>query len=80
MFRYCLVTFITIVMLLIYEINDKSNNKNLDGVILMNDIKFTHDIMQEHDVERYFKIWRESVIRSRLTITAVFLKQLILHN
>ncbi|WP_281217204.1 response regulator [Lysinibacillus capsici] len=40
----------------------------------MNDIKFTHDIMQEHEVERYFKIWRESVIRSRLTITAVFLK------
>ncbi|WP_342556931.1 response regulator [Lysinibacillus sp. FSL P4-0201] len=40
----------------------------------MNEIKFTHDIMQEHEVERYFKIWRESVIRSRLTITAVFLK------
>ncbi|MEC1304359.1 response regulator [Lysinibacillus capsici] len=40
----------------------------------MNDIKFTHEIMQEHEVERYFKIWRESVIRSRLTITAVFLK------
>ncbi len=40
----------------------------------MNDIKFTHDIMQEHEVERYFKIWRESVIRSRLTITVVFLK------
>ncbi|MCS5503451.1 response regulator [Lysinibacillus sp. A4] len=40
----------------------------------MNDIKFTHDIMQEHEVERYFKIWRESVIRSRLTLTAVFLK------
>lgn len=40
----------------------------------MNDIKFAHDIMQEHEVERYFEIWRESVIRSRLTITAVFLK------
>lgn len=32
------------------------------------------DIMQEHEAERYFEIWRESVIRSRLTITAVFLK------
>ncbi|MEA0564534.1 response regulator [Lysinibacillus irui] len=41
----------------------------------MNDIKFAHDIMQEHEVERYFEIWRESVIRSRLTITAVFLKR-----
>lgn len=53
---------------------ESNNKKKLDGVILMNDIKFTHDIMQEHEVERYFKIWRESVIRSRLTITAVFLK------
>lgn len=44
-------------------------------MILMNDIKFAHDIMQEHEVERYFEIWRESVIRSRLTITAVFLKR-----
>lgn len=41
----------------------------------MNDIKFAHDIMQEHEVERYFEIWRESVIRSRLTITAVFFKR-----
>lgn len=41
----------------------------------MNDIKFAHDIMKEHEVERYFEIWRESVIRSRLTITAVFLKR-----
>lgn len=53
---------------------ESNNKKKLDGVILMNDIKFAHDIMQEHEVERYFKIWRESVIRSRLTITAVFLK------
>lgn len=53
---------------------ESNNKKKLDGVILMNEIKFTHDIMQEHEVERYFKIWRESVIRSRLTITAVFLK------
>lgn len=53
---------------------ESNNKKKLDGVILMNDIKFTHEIMQEHEVERYFKIWRESVIRSRLTITAVFLK------
>lgn len=53
---------------------ESNNKKKLDGVILMNDITFTHDIMQEHEVERYFKIWRESVIRSRLTITAVFLK------
>ncbi len=53
---------------------ESNNKKKLDGVILMNDIKFTHDIMQEHEVERYFKIWRESVIRSRLTLTAVFLK------
>lgn len=52
---------------------ESNNKKKLDGVILMNDIKFTHDIMQEHEVERYFKIWRENVIRSRLTITAVFL-------
>lgn len=41
----------------------------------MNDIKFAHDIMKEHEVERYFEIWRGSVIRSRLTITAVFLKR-----
>jgi len=34
----------------------------------------TEDVMQEHEVKRYFEIWRESVIRSRLTFTAVFLK------
>ncbi|MET4561442.1 CheY-like chemotaxis protein [Lysinibacillus parviboronicapiens] len=40
----------------------------------MNKIIIAEDIMQEHEVKRYFEIWRESVIRSHLTITAVFLK------
>ncbi|WP_155589989.1 response regulator [Lysinibacillus cavernae] len=40
----------------------------------MDDIIIAHEIMQEHEIERYFEIWRESVMRSRLTITAVFLK------
>lgn len=41
----------------------------------MSDLIIEQDIMQEHEVRRYFEIWRESVIRSRLTITAVFLKE-----
>ncbi len=40
----------------------------------MNKIIIAEDIMQEHEVKRYFEIWRESVIRSHLTITAVFFK------
>jgi len=41
----------------------------------MSDLIIEQDVMQEHEVRRYFEIWRESVIRSRLTITAVFLKE-----
>lgn len=44
------------------------------GVIPMSKILNTEDVMQEHEVKRYFEIWRESVLRSRLTFTAVFLK------
>ncbi len=40
----------------------------------MSEIILAEDIMQEHEVKRNFEMWRESVIRSRFTITAVFLK------
>lgn len=40
----------------------------------MNKLIIAEDIMQEHDVKGYFEILRESVIRSRLTMTAVFFK------
>ncbi|TQR31770.1 response regulator [Lysinibacillus sphaericus] len=40
----------------------------------MNKLIIAEDIMQEHEVKGYFEILRESVIRSRLTITAVFFK------
>ncbi|GLC89758.1 response regulator [Lysinibacillus piscis] len=33
----------------------------------------SQDVMQEHEVKRYFNILRESVIRSHLTMTVVFL-------
>lgn len=40
----------------------------------MNKLIIVEDIMQEHEVKGYFEILRESVIRSRLTMTAVFFK------
>ncbi|MFJ3389675.1 response regulator [Lysinibacillus sp. NPDC086135] len=40
----------------------------------MNKLIIAEDIMQEHEVKGYFEILRESVIRSRLTMTAVFFK------
>lgn len=40
----------------------------------MNRLIIAEDIMQEHEVKGYFEILRESVIRSRLTMTAVFFK------
>ncbi|MBG9456098.1 hypothetical protein ABE61_19150 [Lysinibacillus sphaericus] len=40
----------------------------------MNKLIVVEDIMQEHEVKGYFEILRESVIRSRLTMTAVFFK------
>jgi len=40
----------------------------------MNQLIVAEDIMQEHEVKGYFEILRESVIRSRLTMTAVFFK------
>lgn len=40
----------------------------------MNNLIIAEDIMQEHEVKGYFEILRESVIRSRLTMTAVFFK------
>jgi len=41
----------------------------------MNNLIVAEDIMQEHEVKGYFEILRESVIRSRLTMTAVFFKE-----
>ncbi|MFJ8088413.1 response regulator [Lysinibacillus sp. NPDC095746] len=40
----------------------------------MNKLIIAEDIMQEHEVKGYFEILRESVIRSRLTMTVVFFK------
>ncbi|WP_285398917.1 response regulator [Lysinibacillus sp. fls2-241-R2A-57] len=40
----------------------------------MNKLIIAEDILQEHEVKGYFEILRESVIRSRLTMTAVFFK------
>ncbi|MEK5232174.1 response regulator [Lysinibacillus sp. FSL K6-0232] len=40
----------------------------------MSEISAVSDIMKEYEVRSYFEIWRESVIRSRLTITAIFFK------
>ena len=40
----------------------------------MVEVKLTKDIMQEQDVKKYFEIMLESVIRSRMTITTIFLK------
>ncbi|MEB2300379.1 response regulator [Lysinibacillus xylanilyticus] len=40
----------------------------------MNQLIIAEDLMQEHEVKGYFEILRESVIRSRLTMTAVFFK------
>ncbi|MFJ7407714.1 MULTISPECIES: response regulator [unclassified Lysinibacillus] len=42
----------------------------------MNEVKLTkaNEIMQEQDVKKYFEIMLESVIRSHMTITTIFLK------
>lgn len=40
----------------------------------MGEVLEKYNIMLEDEVKRYFEIWSESVIRSRMTITAVFLK------
>ncbi|MFT9818675.1 response regulator [Lysinibacillus sp. NPDC056185] len=40
----------------------------------MNKLIIAEDIMQEHEVKGYFETLRESVIRSRFTMTAVFFK------
>ncbi|MFJ7668361.1 response regulator [Lysinibacillus sp. NPDC097195] len=40
----------------------------------MVEVKLTKELMQEQDVRKYFEIMLESVIRSHMTITTIFLK------
>lgn len=40
----------------------------------MNETTFTKEIMLEHDVKKYFEMMLESIIRSHMTITTIFLK------
>lgn len=65
-------------MLLCFEHCDIMSNSEVEqqgGVIYMGKTVFTKELMSEQEAKQYFEIWLETVIRSRLPITAIFLKE-----